>query len=201
MPTSFINEFKSIPNMITSIRFVLAPFLLYFAFTKELFLFTIFFYICAISDYIDGPIARRFNLTSELGSFLDNLADELLLLSGLAFMYLLKPEIMLNNLVVFVVFLTIYAIERILFYGLQKGKPRLHLYSGKTFARAYYLFLPVMFFVNSYRPFLYLILSLGAITLIEQSAIYLKYKEVDTEMKSIINPKYNPLSYIYKLPF
>jgi phosphatidylglycerophosphate synthase len=187
--------------MITSIRFVLAPFLLYFAFTKELFLFTMLFYICAISDYIDGPIARRLNLTSELGSFLDNLADELLLLSGLAFMYLLRPEIMLDNLAIFVVFLTIYAIERILFYGLQKGKPRLHLYSGKTFARAYYLFLPVMFFVNNYRPFLYLILSLGAITLIEQSAIYLKYKEVDTEIKSILNPKYNPLSYIYKLPF
>jgi CDP-diacylglycerol--glycerol-3-phosphate 3-phosphatidyltransferase len=201
MPNSVIDEFKSVPNMITSIRFVLAPFLLYFAFTKELFLFTVLFYICAISDYIDGPIARRFNLTSELGSFLDNLADELLLLSGLAFMYLLKSEIMLDNLAIFVVFLSIYAVERILFYGLHNGKPRLHLYSGKTFARAYYLFLPLMFFVNDYRPFLYLILSLGTITLIEQSVIYLKYKEIDTEMKSIINPKYNPLSYIYKLPF
>jgi cardiolipin synthase len=201
MPNSVIDEFKSVPNMITSIRFVLAPFLLYFAFTKELFLFTTLFYICAISDYVDGPIARRFNMASELGSFLDNLADELLLLSGLAFMYLLKSEIMLDNLAIFVVFLSIYAVERILFYGLHNGKPRLHLYSGKTFARAYYLFLPLMFFVNDYRPFLYLILSLGTITLIEQSVIYLKYKEIDTEMKSIINPKYNPLSYIYKLPF
>ncbi len=201
MVNSVINELRSIPNMITSIRFILAPFLLYFAFTKELFLFTIFFYVCAFSDYIDGPIARRYNLTSEIGSFLDNLADELLLLSGLAFMYLLKPEIMLDNILIFAVFLTIYAIERVLFYGLHKGKPRLHLYSGKTFARAYYLFLPVMFYVTNYRIFLYLILSLGAVTLIEQSLIYIKYKEVDTEIKSIINPKYNPLSYIYKLPF
>ncbi len=201
MVNSVINELKSIPNMITSIRFVLAPFLLYFAFTNELFLFTILFYVCAISDYIDGPIARRFNLTSELGSFLDNLADELLLLSGLAFMYLLKPEIMTDNILVFAVFLAIYAFERILFYGLHNGKPRLHLYSGKTFARAYYLCLPVLFYVNNYKPFLYLILALGAITLIEQSVIYLKYKEIDPEIKSFINPKYNPLSYIYKLPF
>ncbi|KYC45891.1 MAG: phosphatidylglycerophosphate synthetase [Candidatus Methanofastidiosum methylothiophilum] len=201
MFSSFISEFKSLPNMITSIRFILAPFLLYFAFINELYLFTLLFYICAISDYIDGPIARRFNSTSELGSFLDNLADELLLLSGLAFMYLLRPEIMLDNLTLFVGFLTIYFLERMLFYGLQKGKPRLHLYSGKTFARAYYLFLPVMFYVINYMPILYLILSLGTITLIEQSAIYIKYKEVDAEMKSLINPKYNPLSYIYKLPF
>lgn len=200
MISSLINELKTLPNMITSIRFVLAPFLIYFAYTKELMLFSILFYICGISDYIDGPIARRYNMTSELGSFLDNVADELLLLSGLVFIYLLKSEILIDNILAFAVFLSLYLIERILFIVLHKGKPRLHLYSGKTFVRAFYILLPVMFYVSNYGVYLYLILSLGAITLIEQSIIYLKYKEIDVEMKSLINPKYNPLSYIYKLP-
>lgn len=201
MVNSVINELKSLPNMITSIRFILAPFLLYFSYKNELFLFTVLFYVCGISDYIDGPIARRYNLTSELGSFLDNVADELLLLFGLIFIYLLKPEIIMDNILIFAIFLTLYAIERVLFFGLHKGKPRLHLYSGKTFVRAFYIFIPVMFFVNNYRPFLYLILLLGVVTLIEQSVIYLKYKKIDPEIKSFINPRYNPLSYIYKLPF
>lgn len=201
MPNSLISELKTLPNMITSIRFILAPFLIYFAYTKEILIFSILFYVCGISDYIDGPIARRYNLTSELGSFLDNVADELLLLSGLFFIYLIKPEIMIDNILAFVIFLSLYAIERILFFGLHKGKPRLHLYSGKTFVRAFYIFLPVMFYVVNYLPFLYLILSLGGITLIEQSIIYIKYKEIDIEIKSLVNPKYNPFSYIYKLPF
>lgn len=201
MVNSVINELKSLPNMITSIRFILAPFLLYFSYKNELLLFTVLFYVCGISDYIDGPIARRYNLTSELGSFLDNVADELLLLFGLIFIYLLKPEIIMDNIIIFAIFLSLYAVERVLFFGLHKGKPRLHLYSGKTFVRAFYIFLPVMFFVNNYRPFLYLILLLGVVTLIEQSVIYIKYKEIDPEIKSFINPRYNPLSYIYKLPF
>jgi CDP-diacylglycerol--glycerol-3-phosphate 3-phosphatidyltransferase len=201
MVNSFINELKSLPNIITSIRFILAPFLLYFSYTKELFLFTLLFYVCGISDYIDGPIARRYNLTSELGSFLDNVADELLLLFGLIFIFLLKPEIIIENIMVFVIFLSLYAVERVLFFGLHKGKPRLHLYSGKTFVRAFYIFLPVIFYVSTYRPFMYLILSLGVVTLLEQSIIYIRYKEIDPEIKSFINPKYNLLSYIYKLPF
>ena len=201
MVHSAINELKSVPNMITSLRFILAPFLLYFSYIQELFVFTILFYVCGISDYIDGPIARRYKLTSELGSFLDSLADELLLLFGLIFIYLLKPGILVNNIPLFVVFLIIYMVERVLFFVLHKGKIRLHLYSGKTFARAYYIFLPVMFYLNNYKPFMYLILLLGIMTLIEHSLIYIKYKEIDPEIKSFINPKYNPLSYIYKLPF
>ncbi|NMC59339.1 MAG: CDP-alcohol phosphatidyltransferase family protein [Candidatus Methanofastidiosa archaeon] len=201
MDSSILKELKSLPNMITSIRFILTPFLIYFSFTKNLLLFSILFYVCGISDYIDGPIARRYKLTSELGSFLDNVADEMLLLFGLLFIYLIKPTIIIDNIMAFVIFLSLYAIERLLFFGLHKGKPRLHLYSGKTFVRAFYVFLPVMFYVNTYSPLLYLILGLGAVTLTEQSIIYIKFKKIDVEMKSLINPKYNPLSYIYKLPF
>jgi phosphatidylglycerophosphate synthase len=176
MDSSILKELKSLPNMITSIRFILTPFLIYFSFTKNLLLFSILFYVCGISDYIDGPIARRYKLTSELGSFLDNVADEMLLLFGLLFIYLIKPTIIIDNIMAFVIFLSLYAIERLLFFGLHKGKPRLHLYSGKTFVRAFYVFLPVMFYVNTYSPLLYLILGLGAVTLTEQSIIYINLK-------------------------
>lgn len=41
------------------------------------------FIIAAASDALDGYVARRFNQRSELGAFLDPLADKTLLLSGL----------------------------------------------------------------------------------------------------------------------
>jgi CDP-diacylglycerol--glycerol-3-phosphate 3-phosphatidyltransferase len=41
------------------------------------------FALAAVSDGIDGYIARRFNQRSELGSILDPLADKLLLVSGI----------------------------------------------------------------------------------------------------------------------
>lgn len=196
-----INELKSLPNLITSVRFFLAPILVYLAYVQELLFFTILFYICGVSDYIDGPIARKYNLDSELGSILDSVADELLLLLGLVFIYLFRPEILLDNIALFGVFLSVYAVERILLYALHKGKARLHLYSGKAFARSFYIFLPLMFYIDNYSPMMYLILSLGFITFIEHSIVYIKYKEIDPEIKSVIKSKYNILSYLSKSPF
>lgn len=44
------------------------------------------FGVAAVSDGIDGYIARRYHQHSELGAFLDPLADKLLLVFGLAFL-------------------------------------------------------------------------------------------------------------------
>tara|TARA_B100000475_G_C14830536_1_gene244590 strand:- start:241 stop:597 length:357 start_codon:yes stop_codon:yes gene_type:complete len=41
------------------------------------------FCVASVSDGIDGYIARRFKQRSELGTFLDPMADKLLLVSGL----------------------------------------------------------------------------------------------------------------------
>jgi cardiolipin synthase len=46
------------------------------------------FGIAAVSDGIDGYIARRYNQRSELGAILDPLADKLLLLSGMVLLSL-----------------------------------------------------------------------------------------------------------------
>jgi len=77
-------------NYITVIRILLVPVfigsVLYYAESGEewqriLALGT--FVIAALSDGIDGYIARRFNQRSELGAILDPLADKLLLVSGI----------------------------------------------------------------------------------------------------------------------
>jgi cardiolipin synthase len=46
------------------------------------------FIIAGITDVLDGFIARRFNLTSVLGTALDPLADKLMLLTALTCLYL-----------------------------------------------------------------------------------------------------------------
>ena len=78
----------NLPNYITLFRIVLVPvffsFLVYYnsehTFFKTVAL--ILFLIGVATDALDGLIARSFRKQTELGTFLDPLADKLLLLSG-----------------------------------------------------------------------------------------------------------------------
>jgi len=198
MSTTFRDEMTKLPNLITGIRYVSIPFLIYFAYVGQITAFIILFYVCGVSDYFDGYVARRSGQTSIIGSNLDNISDELLLILSLLFIYIIRPEVLKDNVPTFTVFLLIAISDRALFYIKQKGKVRLHLYSGKTFQRAFYLFLPLLFIFETYWPYLYTILILGIITFFEQSMIYIKYEEIDPDIKSYVDLRYNPFKYMYK---
>ena len=80
----------TVPNYITIFRLLLVPVFATYIIdysnnNKELswWIAVISFCLASVSDGIDGYIARRFKQRSELGAFLDPLADKLLLLSGI----------------------------------------------------------------------------------------------------------------------
>ena len=80
-------------NKVTILRILLVPFficqvLYYGNGGAELhrWLAVTAFALCALSDGVDGYIARRYNQRSELGALLDPLADKLLLVSGVVFL-------------------------------------------------------------------------------------------------------------------
>ena len=75
---------KHIPNILTIIRFILIPVILYFIFTGNYILAFVFFTLSGITDILDGSIARKFNLISTFGKLMDPLADKLTQISVLA---------------------------------------------------------------------------------------------------------------------
>ena len=68
---------KHIPNILTILRFIFIPIILYFIFTGNYILGIVFFTISGITDVLDGFIARKFNLVSNFGKLMDPLADKL----------------------------------------------------------------------------------------------------------------------------
>lgn len=82
--------FKHIPNILTIIRFLLIPFILYFIFTEKFIEAFVFFTISGITDVADGFIARKFNLVSNFGKLMDPLADKLTQIATLFSLVIVK---------------------------------------------------------------------------------------------------------------
>jgi len=71
----------SIPNVITLGRILLVPIVVWAIASNQMEIAFALFVIAGVSDGVDGFLAKRFNMTSELGAMLDPLADKALLVS------------------------------------------------------------------------------------------------------------------------
>jgi cardiolipin synthase len=77
-PSKFIQSLN-LPNIITVARILLTPLFLIFLEQKRYGSALLIFFAAAVSDGLDGFLARYFNQRTELGAYLDPLADKLLL--------------------------------------------------------------------------------------------------------------------------
>ena len=77
----------NLPNKITISRICLIPLVIFFFLADFIpygkLVAALIFGIAAITDNIDGRIARKRNLVTDLGKFLDPIADKVLVMSGL----------------------------------------------------------------------------------------------------------------------
>jgi cardiolipin synthase len=71
----------SIPNLITLARILLVPVLVWAITSGEMRLAFLLFVAAGVSDAVDGFLAKRFDMASELGAYLDPLADKALIVS------------------------------------------------------------------------------------------------------------------------
>lgn len=77
----------NLPNLITLFRIIMIPvFVVVFylpEFSWKYLAVTTIFFFAAVSDWVDGYLARKMNLTSAFGAFLDPVADKLMVATAL----------------------------------------------------------------------------------------------------------------------
>ena len=71
----------SIPNLITLGRIILVPIVVWAITSGEMRIAFFLFLAAGISDAVDGFLAKRFHMASELGAYIDPLADKALIVS------------------------------------------------------------------------------------------------------------------------
>lgn len=76
----------NLPTKITVVRMLLIPImviLFYLPFTYSALIAAVIFTVAAITDFLDGYLARKHNLVTSMGKFLDPIADKLLVITAL----------------------------------------------------------------------------------------------------------------------
>ncbi|NTW71091.1 MAG: CDP-diacylglycerol--glycerol-3-phosphate 3-phosphatidyltransferase [Eubacteriaceae bacterium] len=76
----------NLPNKLTLLRVLLVPFFIYFFLSDIKYgqlIGAVVFIIASLTDMLDGQIARKYNLITTFGKFMDPLADKLLVCSAL----------------------------------------------------------------------------------------------------------------------
>lgn len=95
----------NLPNKLTVLRVIMVPFFVFFMLTDaggeaNKWIALAIFVAASLTDMLDGKIARKYNLVTNFGKFMDPLADKLLVCSA---MICLIPSGKLNTAIVIVI--------------------------------------------------------------------------------------------------
>lgn len=170
-----VNEkILTIPNILTALRICLVPFFIASMNIKDYSVALKILILAGITDTLDGILARRLNQISKFGTFLDPLADKILLLSIMLTFYI-------NHLVPRWFILILFSRDFLVATGwleayLRKRKIMKPLMLGKIYnASQVILFSYVLFALNFNLPepedIFFILLSLLAILSFIQYAV------------------------------
>lgn len=159
---------RSVPNGLTLLRLLLVPVLWLFAVQGADRAAGVALAVAAVTDILDGRLARMLQVTSAMGSRLDSIADSLVGFSAIGWLVLLEPDVLRNHPVFFSA--APLAAVTLLWLGWLKYRKvaDFHLTSGRAAGVAGYLFLIQLFLFDRHiEPLLYAVMTLSWIVAIE----------------------------------
>lgn len=172
---------KSVANYMSIARMVLALILI---FTEPLSAaFFVVYFLCGISDILDGYIARKLNTTSKLGEKLDSAAD---LIMDAVLIIILYPIV--NPTVEILLWIAIIAIIRIVSVIVVFAKYRtfgmIHTYANKVTGLILFIF-PLLLSIIQSHALIYAICVIATLSAVEEFVIDLLSKELQANKKSL----------------
>lgn len=88
-----VDGFKLIPNFLTFLRLALIPVLVVMLSYNMNMAALVVFIVAAVTDFLDGLIARRFRAISNFGKLMDPIADKILVMAALVMLVSMRGDI------------------------------------------------------------------------------------------------------------
>lgn len=179
----------NLPNKLTIFRVILIPFFVFFLLAPNFtgvnnYIAVAIFIIASLTDLLDGKIARKYNLVTNFGKFMDPLADKLLVCS--AMICLVETE-QLAAWIVVIIIAREFIISGFRLIASDNGIVIAANYWGK-FKTTFQMLMIIVLILNIQRPFFqilgtvltYVALALTVISLVDY---VVKNKDVLKEQK------------------
>ena len=151
---------KFILNFFTYSRILLTPLIIYLIIEGNFFTAGLIFAYCSFSDIADGKIARKYNLVSNHGNYMDPFADKVLMIGTLCSLLFLDI-IQLSPFIVIVgrdVLITLYRN-----YLISKNKPLETSKYGKLKTVFQHGMVLIILLINPSQDIINLIVNINAI--------------------------------------
>ena len=186
MNTSTHKQAWYIINGITLYRIVAAPFLLVLVFTGQYDIFKWLLGVSFFTDLIDGFLARKYKVTSILGTRLDSIGDDLTVLVAVIALFVTKIEFIKEQKIIFIILLALFLVQTIYAFIRYGKSTSFHTWLAKTAALLQGVFLLLTFF--SEEPnfiFFYAAAIITILELIEETILVRLLPTWQTNVKGI----------------
>lgn len=178
-------SYVTIPNALSLSRLVFLPLLYLFILADHLTLFLIGYILIGSTDFFDGLIARRFNMTSEIGKALDSIADLFFYISSAWFLYYLYPQYLAPNAILLILFFSLFFLSFVVSAVLLHKPVMMHTFLLRLNGVLVYLTVILSQFANT-TLLIAAILVIYLVGFSEEIAIFVRYGDVDPDTPSIM---------------
>ena len=176
------NEFWTIPNVITSYRLFMAPIILYFIISGQENLFAIFLVINLLTDAIDGYIARRFKMETEIGARLDAVADYFTYILVFIGLFVFKLDDLRPYLVSAIIFVSMLVLTVIVSLIKFRKFHSYHTIIEKSGGYVQAVFFICLFSIGLIAPLYYFMIVFGILGAIETIVIDIIVPEMRSDI-------------------
>jgi cardiolipin synthase (CMP-forming) len=184
LPTT-AERFWTIPNVLSLYRIVIFPFVLWLILSGKEYLFTTFITISFITDFLDGFIARRFNMQTDIGVKLDSWADFGTYILAFIAIGIFKWPVIKPHAMMLYVFAAVMGLSYLIVFAKFKGLIGLHTYMFKVTGYLQGAFIVALFVWGFYLLPYYVCLAWGTLACVEEIIIILMLKQAKMNVKGL----------------
>ena len=185
LPKMTNEKIYNIPNALSFYRILVFPLIFYFILHGNDILFAVFLCINLFTDFLDGKIARKFNMVTKFGTKLDSLGDYGTYILAAFGIFKFKADDLVEYSLILYTFVFLFVLTQIIHIFRFRIFSSFHLYSFKITGFFQGILFFLWFFVGFYPVYFYIAIGFGIFAELEELTLVFLLKEKRSNVKGL----------------